>query len=107
MYRGNVDGSGVTTFTGFTPTIKCTARDPRGGFYILDEDCPECVLRIYHLADGATDRAQATLVETTPTLDYVKGMQDEVLAFDYCSMAAASDGSLYIQTFQQLWKVWP
>ena len=107
MYRGNVDGSGVATFTGFTPTIKCTARDPRGGFYILDEDCPECVFRIYHLADGATDRSQATLVETTPSLADVKAQQTDTLAFEFCSMAAASDGSLYLQTFQQLWKVSP
>jgi len=107
MYHGNVDGSGVATFTGFTPTIKCTARDPKGGFYILTEDCPACVFRIYHLPDGATDKAQATLVETTPTLDFQKRLLDDILAFEFCSMAAANDGSLYIQTFQQMWKVWP
>ena len=107
LYRGNLDGSGVATVTGFTLTTICTARDPKGGFYIVVDDCPECVTRIYHLPDGATDKAQATRVETSPSLEAVKGLQDDPLTFVFCSMAAASDGSLYIQTFKQLWKVSP
>lgn len=109
LYRGNVDGSGVATVTGFTPTSVCTARDPKGGFYMVIDDCPQCATRIYHLADGATDRSQATLVETTPSLADVKTQESQanLLAFEFCSMAAASDGSLYIQSYQQLWKVWP
>jgi hypothetical protein len=72
-------------------------------------DCPECVLRIYHLPDGATDKGQATLVETTPSLADAQAAaaQTDPLSFVFCSMAAASDGSLYLQTFQQLWKVSP
>jgi hypothetical protein len=31
----------------------------------------------------------------------------DALIFMFCSMAAASDGSIYLQTFQQLWKVSP
>ena len=107
LYRGKVDGSGVATVTGFNVTHMCTARDPKGGFYIVVDDFPPGAARIYHLADGATDVAGATLVETTPSLAAVQGMQDDPLIFMFCSMAAASDGSLYLQTFQQLWKVSP
>ena len=107
MYRGNVDGSGVATFTGFLPNFICTARDPNGGFYIVLDDCPECVPRIYHLPDGATDKADATVVETTPSLAEAQAAQNDPLSFVFCSMAAASDGTLYIQSFQQLWKVSP
>ncbi len=107
LYRGNVDGSGVATFTGFTPTVICTARDPKGGFYIVVDDCPECVTRIYHLADGATDKADATLVETAPSLAEAAAAQYDPLTFVFCSMAAAEDGTLYLQTFQQMWKVSP
>lgn len=107
MYRGNVDGSGVATFTGFLPNFICTARDPNGGFYIVLDDCPDCVPRIYHLPDGATDKAQATLVDTTPSLAEAQAAQNDPLSFVFCSMAAASDGSLYLQSGQQLWKASP
>ncbi len=107
LYRGNVDGSGVAKVTGFFVTHICTARDPNGGFYIVVDDFPPGATRIYHLADGATDAAAATLVETTPSLAAVKAMQDDPVIFMFCSMAAASDGSIYLQSFQQLWKVSP
>jgi len=110
LYRGNVDGSGVAKVTGFNLSHICTARDPKGGFYIVVDDFPPGATRIYHLADGATDAADATLVETTPSLAEVAQMEmmrvDPVL-FMFCSMAAASDGTLFLQTFQQLWRVSP
>jgi len=107
LFRGNVDGSGVSTVTGFYVTYICTARDPRGGFYMAVDDFPPGAFRIYHFADGATAAADATLVETTPPFGQVQGLQADPLDFVFCSMAAATDGSIYVQTFSQLWKVSP
>jgi len=107
LYRGNVDGSEVAKVTGFNATHVCTARDPNGGFYIVVADFPPDATSIYHLGYGTTDAADATLVETTPSLAEAKQMQTEPLTFVFCSMAAANDGSIYLQTFQQLWKVSP
>jgi len=100
LYRGNVDGSGVAEVRGFTPTSTCTARDPKGGFYIVIDDCPECITRTYHLPTARPTGQRPRSSKRRPRLLLQRQHRTTSWPSTFCSMAAASDGSIFIQTFQ-------
>jgi hypothetical protein len=115
--RGNVDGSGVSVLyqsgSAYPPaaqTFTCTARDPAGGFYMLASGTSTGGTgggpRVYHVAETGTAAASLSLVVTAPSLG------EALLArggsqFGYCSMAVSPDGTVYIQTVKEVWKIGP
>lgn len=115
LLRGNVDGSGVgvlyaTENLGESPLrtddFLCSARDPRGGFYLVVHTETGLAARLFHLTETSGDRQGFTEVQTVPSLVEVsEGEFDST--FSYCAMAVAPDGSVYIQTFGQLWRLSP
>ena len=46
-------------------------------------------------------------VPLRPSLVQAMASQNEPLAFRYCSLAVAPDGSIYFQTMSQLWAIAP
>ena len=116
LVRGNIDGTGVgdlyqTTILQPGPipadNFLCSGRDPTGGFYVVIEDYAEDAPRLYHLTQDAQGTNGVTWIQTTPTFAQAKASQGEVFGFDFCSVAAGPDGTVFIQTYHQLWRVSP
>jgi hypothetical protein len=114
LLRGNADGSGVSVLyqAGSAPPIPasnflCLARDPLGGFAVVADDPTDYAPRLYHVAENTEGVMGATLIETTPSFVEAKRSQDEAFGFDFCSVATARDGTVFIQTYSQLWKISP
>ena len=116
LLRGNADGTGVGVLYNTTVTppsavsadnFLCAARDPSGGSYILVNDASSRAPRLYHVADDAQGTAGPTWIPTAGSFEEAKSFQTETFGFDYCSIATARDGTVFIQTYHQLWKVWP
>jgi hypothetical protein len=120
LLRGNADGTGVGVLynTTITPpsavsadNFLCSARDPSGGFYIIVEDVSDGAPRLYHLAGDAQGTARPTTdpvwIPTVPSFAQAKKSQSETFGFLFCSIATARDGTVFFQTYHQLWKVSP
>ena len=114
--RGQADGSGAgvlyTTSLEGPSTIAadnflCVARDPSGGFTLAVADPSDDEPRLYHVADDAQGTSGLTEIETTPSFAQASQQKSSVFGFDYCSLATAPDGTVYFQTYAQLWKVSP
>ena len=116
LLRGQADGSGVDvlypTSPGGPSTIAannflCVARDPSGGFTLAVQDPSDDEPRLYHVADDAQGTSGLTEIETTPSFAQASQQRSSVYGFDFCSLATAPDGTVYFQTYAQLWKVSP
>lgn len=116
LFRGDAGGSGaailyaadgVETTPIHASNFECSARDPLGGFYVAVEDASGDGMHLYHVAEDAQGSVGLTAIATRPTFVQAAAGADEPLAFRYCSMAAASSGAVYLQTFSQLWKLSP
>jgi hypothetical protein len=115
LLRGHVDGSGVgvlyaTETLGESPlrtdNFVCSARDPRGGFYLVVRTETGLAARLFHLTETSDETQGFTEVETVPSLvELSEGEANH--SFSYCAMAVAPDGSVYIQTVGQLWRLLP
>jgi len=114
LVRGNANGSGVGVLYNSSlvqpgaviPAVnfQCSGRDPSGGFYVVvDSDGP----RLYHMADDAQGTTGLAWIQTVPTFGQANEAQNQTFGFTYCSVAAARDGTVYVQTLEQLWKVSP
>jgi len=109
LMRGRTDGSEIERFYeaepfGINPmnatNFLCAARDPLGGFYVIG-DTPDGS-QLYHLCEGATRYAGYNQIPTTPTFTEAANGS---LKFRYCSVVAASDGTIFIQSYNQVWRV--
>jgi hypothetical protein len=116
LLRGESDGSGVgvlypTTDLGpsdiAADNFLCVARDPSGGFYFAVEDPNDNAPRLYHVADDAQGTSGLTWIETAPSFAQASQQRSDVYGFDFCSLATAPDGTVYFQSYAQLWKVSP
>jgi hypothetical protein len=120
LLKGQADGSGTSVLyeTNLGDDAKsplnsddfeCVARDPSGGFYaVVDNYFSETPgVSLYHLTDDVTSTSGYALVPLSPSLTQAKMETKETFAFDYCSLAVAPDGTIYFQTFSQLWKITP
>jgi hypothetical protein len=116
LLRGNADGTGVGVLynTTITPpsavsadNFLCSARDPSGGFYIIVDDASDGTPRLYHVAEDAQGTTGLTWIPTVPSFAEAEKSQSETFAFFYCSIATARDGTVFYQTYHQLWKVSP
>jgi hypothetical protein len=115
LLRGHSDGTGVgilyNTSFGQPSEISasnflCVARDPSGGFYVVVDGIGETP-RLYHVAEDAQGTSGLTWIDTTPSFAQAKARASSVFGFRYCSLAAARDGTVYFQSYAQLWKVAP
>ena len=116
ILRGRSDGSGVGVLynTALTQASEvpasnftCVARDPSGGFYFIAQNISDGAPRLYHVADDAQGASGLTWIETAPSFAEAKNRASNVFGFSYCSLATAGDGTVYFQTYAQLWKVSP
>jgi hypothetical protein len=118
LLRGNLDGSGVIPL--YQPNASpvsadrftCLARDPAGGFYVMvtgdgTGTTPTSGTRLYHLADDASGTSGFTRVGTTPSFDQARRVKVDQSVFTTCALAAAPDGTVYVQTVNELWKIAP
>jgi len=116
LLRGQADGSGVgvlypSSLLGpsdiAAENFLCVARDPSGGFYLAVDDPTDDAPRLYHVADDAQGTSGLTWIETAPSFAQASQQKSSVFGFDFCSLATAPDGTVYFQTYAQLWKVSP
>jgi hypothetical protein len=118
LWRGNLDGSGVGLLydgdqfkaptSQYKPNFVCSARDPSGGFYfVLGRLLDNQGSHLYHVTETASGADGLTLIATVPTFLEASKTQNETFAFDFCSLAAAPDGTVFYATYSQLWKVSP
>jgi hypothetical protein len=113
LLRGNVDGSGVgVLYEGASlrqpaSNFLCSSRDPSGGFYFLAERADDYSPQLYHVSEDASGLMGLEVIDTEPTFLVAKKTQTETYGFDFCSLAAARDGTVFLQTYSQLWKVSP
>ncbi len=116
LLRGQTDGSGVgvlypTSLLGpsdiAADNFLCVARDPSGGFYLAVDDPNDGAPRLYHVADDAQGTSGLTWIETAPSFAQASQQKSNVFGFRYCSLATAPDGTVYFQSYAQLWKVSP
>ncbi|HEY4392434.1 MAG TPA: hypothetical protein VGP64_00150 [Polyangia bacterium] len=63
--------------------------------------------RLYHVADDAAVTSGLAWIATTPSFAQASQLKRDVFAFDFCSLATTPDGTVYFQTYSQLWKVSP
>jgi hypothetical protein len=116
LWRGNLDGSGVDLLydgdefraptSPYKPNFVCSTRDPSGGFYfVLGRVGDNQGSYLYHVTETASSAAGLTLIDTVPTFAQASKTQSETFAFDFCSLAAAPDGTIFYATFSQLWKI--
>jgi hypothetical protein len=112
LLRGRVDGSVGTLYQPTAAPIYgadflCTARDPRGGFYVMVNDLSREQPRVYHFAEDAQGTMGITHLVTEPSFGEARQSQSQARPFGSCSMATAPDGTIYVQTGAQLWEVSP
>jgi len=118
ILRGNFDGSGVIgLYKPSAPPVSaddfiCLARDPAGGFYTMvtgdgTGTTPTSGTRLYHVADDAAGASGFTPVATTPSFDEARIRKVDKAVFTTCALAAAPDGTVYVQTLNELWKIAP
>jgi hypothetical protein len=114
ILHGDVNGAGVTTLYEIdrikpseihADAFNCVTRDPLGGFYLVVGATGGP--RLYHVTEDASGSNEPTEVSTTPSLAEAQRLANIPLAFRYCSIAAGHDGTIFLQTFQQLWKIAP
>ena len=118
MLRGNLDGSGVIEL--YKPSASpisaddfiCLARDPTGGFYMMVTGdgtgaTPTSGTRLYHVADDASGTSGFTRVGITPSFDQARRAEVNQAVFTTCALAAAPDGTVYVQTLNEVWKIAP
>jgi hypothetical protein len=113
LMRGRTDGSSVSRLYeaepfGINPfnatNFSCIAPDPLGGFYALAETPSGA--RLFHLCENATRFAGYNAIVTSPEIPEA-AKQSSGLAFRYCSLIASEDGTVFVQTFNELWRVSP
>jgi hypothetical protein len=86
----------------------CSARDPSGGFYVVTRQRNGFAPILYHVAENASPNDDALYVPTTPSLASQQMLTwNDPLAFYFCSLAVAPDGTLVYQTYSQLWRISP
>jgi len=116
LLRGHADGSGVGPIytTAVSPpnilpasNFSCSARDPSGGFYFIIQDVDDYAPRLYHMTEDAQGTSGLTWTETTPSFLEAKKRVSNVYGFDFCALAAANDGTVYFQSYAQLWMASP
>jgi hypothetical protein len=115
LLTGNVNGSGVATLYRTAQqgpfdvqNFECTARDPAGGFYSLVSMASTMQPSLYHIAANAMGGSGPVEVPTVPSLVQAKQQAGNgSLAFDFCSLAVAVDGNVFIKTADQLWRLAP
>jgi hypothetical protein len=113
VLRGNTDGSSVAVlYQPSSPPIHadrltCTARDPAGGFFLMANDGQGEQPRLYHLTEDASGTTGITHVVTTPSFGEAQQSRAFSRLFSSCRMATAPDGTIYVQTGDQIWKVSP
>jgi hypothetical protein len=116
ILRGQSDGSGVGILyaasllqpsTISADNFNCVARDPAGGFYFIAEDSTNNSPRLYHVTEDAQGATGLDWIETAPSFAEASHQRSNVFGFEFCSLAAAPDGTVYFQSYAQLWKVSP
>ena len=117
LLRGRADGAGVAvlyqTAIGQASVLaasnfSCIARDPAGGgFYVIVQNVDDYAPRLFHVAENAQGTSGLTAIETIPSFTQAKQQVSNVFGFDYCSLATGYDGTVYFQSYAQLWKVSP
>ena len=63
--------------------------------------------RLFHMTENASGTTGLDWIATVPTFLEAQKVQDELLAFQFCSLSAAPDGTVFFQTFSHLWKITP
>lgn len=124
LVRGNADGSGVERLfvsdalgpipPFYATQFMCVGRDPAGGFFLMLTSAGggtgNSGPRLFHVNEDATAETGVTEVFTTPSFAEA---QNTTLVFPYestfdeCSLAAAPNGTIFLRTSSQLWKVTP
>jgi hypothetical protein len=116
LLRGNIDGSGIAILyplgTGSAiaaSSFLCSARDPSGGFMVVVRDARDGAPKLYHIAADAQGPTGLDWIRTEPSFADAALSDDNAdpSGFDFCSLAVAKNGTVYYQTFSQLWKVEP
>jgi hypothetical protein len=117
LMRGYADGSGVgvlyeagkeTKVPISASNFVCSARDPAGGFYVVTRNAAGLLPLLYHVNEHADRTDAARYLPTEPSLAALQNEEwPDPLAFYFCSIAVAPDGSIVFQTFRQLWRIWP
>ncbi|HEX2875724.1 MAG TPA: hypothetical protein VHP33_30940 [Polyangiaceae bacterium] len=121
LIQGNADGSGSSVLYEADPkgplqaaNFHCVTRRPGGGFYFVsqtfntssDADGPH----LYYLSETNGQPSSVVAVPSTPSLRAVwrdLAGKNEPFVFDYCSLAAAEDGTIYLQSMSQVWRIAP
>jgi hypothetical protein len=113
--RGHFDGSTISDFrTWFDGTFPpsgssgaaqflCAAADPQGGFYFVVKQ--DNSTQLYYLTDDATETTGVSKIAVSPSLDQVAAMSTDNETLQLCNLAAASGGTLYLQTSKLLLRV--
>jgi hypothetical protein len=116
IVRGHADGSGVEILYDtdrFNPSpihasnFLCAARDPSGGFYVVVEDVNEAESHLFHIAEDADGSTGLLPIPTRPSFKDAAKSHHEAFAFRFCSLAVGHDGTVFFQTYSQLWKIAP
>jgi hypothetical protein len=116
LMRGNADGTGVgvlytAAFMQPSPigvsNFVCSARDPAGGFYFVARDSNDSGPLLFHVAEDASGTSGLDPIPTVPTFKQAEATNGETFGFWYGSLAVAQDGTVFFQTYHQLWEVLP
>lgn len=117
LMRGRADGSGVGVLYEAGTQSKvpisasnfvCSTRDLSGGFYVVTRNAAGLLPLLYHVDQNASSMDAATYLPTEPSLAAMQNEEwSDPLAFYFCSIAVAPDGSIVFQTFRQLWRITP
>ncbi len=111
---GNLEGSGIASLLQPSENaldadnFLCSGRDPAGGFFTVYQDTTGAS-QLVHFDECFTDTTGFTVVPLSPTLAGAAAAEASVqpLAFEYCALAVSPKGTIFIQTFDELWRVDP
>ncbi|MFO0615679.1 MAG: hypothetical protein U0414_24000 [Polyangiaceae bacterium] len=83
----------------------CSARDPAGGFYVMaSPDLADATASLVHADEDFALPAGIQTIVTHPSINSAAQSEGN-LVFRYCSMAVSKAGTVFIQSFDQLWKL--
>jgi hypothetical protein len=107
---GKSDGSGIAgvptpSDVSITGGFTCSARDPAGGFFVMAKGQSDGGPRLYHLAESGA--GGLVHVRTEPSFGEARLARGGGSQFSACTMAVSSDGTIYVDTLKEIWKVAP
>ena len=87
--------------------FNCLTREPSGGFYAVIRNSTSSQFELMHFTANVTQQTGFTTITTYPSLAGADMQTPTTFGLYFCSMATTPSGTIYLQSFERLWRLDP